>query len=110
MSSSDGLARTTRGPQQNGTMLAANAARPGAARRASAPAPANVVGGYRDGEGSRWRVMVCRSGAERWEVCEVAEDKERRVIEELSGADESEGSALALARDFLQQQRRRCAR
>jgi hypothetical protein len=90
-------------------------ARHARARRATADrtdtAPqADVVGGYDDGGGVRWLVLVCRTGAKRWEVCEVAEHEERRVIDELSGEGESRGSALALARDYLQQQRRRSRR
>lgn len=77
--------------------------------RAGTTAGRQSVGGYRNGEGARWLVVVCRTDAERWEVCEVAEHGERRVIEELFGEGESQASALALARDFLHQQRRRFA-
>lgn len=69
-----------------------------------------VIGAYQDDARVRWQVGVRRLAAERWEVYEVGEHQERRVIDELSGEGESEGSALALAHDFLEQQRRRFAR
>lgn len=68
-----------------------------------------VVGGYRDCEGVRWLVVVRRLDVERWEVCEIAEHEERRVIDELSGEGESMRSAVALARDYLHVQKRRLA-
>ena len=74
------------------------------------PGVTHMIGAYHDDAGVRWLVGVRRPASESWEVCEVAEHTERRVIEELSGEDESEGSALALARDFLKQQRRRSDR
>ena len=78
--------------------------------RANAPTAAwRVVGEYRDRDGVRWLVVVRRPDVERWEVCEIAEHEERRVIEELSGPGESKGTALALARDYLHVQRRKLA-
>ena len=68
-----------------------------------------MVGGYRDREGARWLVVVRHPDLERWEVCEIAEHQEQRVIDELSGEGESNGTAVALARDYLHVQRRRLA-
>jgi hypothetical protein len=68
---------------------------------------ADTVGAYHDGDGVRWLVVVCLVGAQRWEVCEVAKHRERRVIDVLCGEGESRVTAVALARDFLRQQRRR---
>jgi len=80
------------------------------ANGASAVTPGGqVVGEYRDRDGVRWLVVVRRPDVERWEVCEIAEHEERRVIEELSGPGESKGTAVALARDYLHVQRRKLA-
>jgi hypothetical protein len=68
-----------------------------------------VVGEYRDRDGIRRLVVVRHPDVERWEVCEIAEHEERRVIEELSGPGESKRTAVALARDYLHVQRRRLA-
>jgi len=78
--------------------------------RANTPtAGGQVVGEYRDRDGVRWLVVVRRPGVEHWEVCEIAEHEERRMIEELSGPGESKGTAMALARDYLHVQRRKLA-
>lgn len=69
-----------------------------------------VIGAYHDQAGVRWLVGVRRLSSERWEVREISDENGRRVIDELSGEGESEGSALALARDFLKRQRRRSDR
>ena len=68
-----------------------------------------VVGGYRDREGVRWLVVVRHPDVERWEVCEIAEHKQHRVIDELSGEGESKRTAVAVARDYLHVQRRKLA-
>ena len=60
-----------------------------------------MVGEYRDRDGVRRLVVVSHPDVERWEVCEIAEHGERRVIEELSGPGESKGTAVALARDYV---------
>jgi hypothetical protein len=62
-----------------------------------------VVGAYRDGAGVRWLVAVRRPASGRWQVCEISDESGRRLIEELAGEGESEASALALARDYLEQ-------
>ena len=69
----------------------------------SHPDVAQAIGAYEDRAGVRWLVAVRALGLARWEVCEFSEDGGRRVIEELAGDGESEASALALARDYLEQ-------
>jgi hypothetical protein len=69
----------------------------------SRPGATRVAGAYRDHARVRWQVAVRHPAKGRWEVCETSDENERRLIEELAGDGESDGSALALARDYLEQ-------
>jgi hypothetical protein len=69
-----------------------------------------VVGSYHDRLGSEWLVVIRRLAAGRWQVCELAEQRKRRVIDELSGQEESQDTALAVAHDYLRQQQRQLRR
>jgi hypothetical protein len=62
-----------------------------------------LVGSYRDRQGRLCQVLIRRPAPACHQVVEVAPDQEPRLIEELAGKGESRATALALARDYLEQ-------
>jgi hypothetical protein len=72
----------------------------------SAAVERQAVGYHRDRDGERWLVVVRRPAPDRFLVGEISPQGEWRLIEELCGEQESEGTAIAVARDYLEQQRR----
>jgi hypothetical protein len=72
-------------------------------------ATTEVVGSYRDRDGRVRQVIVGSPAPGHHRVLELSEDGEPRMIEELCGEGESPATAAAVARDYLQQQRRAAA-